>query len=251
MNKKLAGTLFVFNGNKYDYCYKEAIKSLLECCDKVFVLAGGDDNTFEDVYAMNENMDLTRLTQKMWYGQQGQEKLSYFQNFLIDLAHHSDYEYQFCLQADEIIHQKCYKEIHEAIKTGAEGYLIKRINLWKSPYLQLDVPHERMPCNTSIVRLAKTKYRSYSDGESLAVPVADSYFYEGINIWHYGFVRKKEIMKSKIVNMQEAVFLGTHDAKLDQCEVFNPDLWFNPDTELKLIDYPHPKIMKTWISTRP
>jgi len=266
---KLCGTLFVFNGNKFDYCFKEAIQCLLEFCDYVVVAAGGDDGTLEDILSMNEfdinkftlsspsvkswssdNMKVIEITQEEWDSQHGKEKLAYFTNIAIQTADKLGFEYQFNLQADEILSERSYTEVRLAVQGGAESYFCKRINLWQSPYLQLDVPHNRKPCSTEIVRLAKTRYRSVDDAESLGVPVIDTYFMNGIHIWHYGFVRKKEVMKSKIINMQESVFGVDHDKKLDECDVFNSKLWFDGD-DLKPIDYPHPKIMKEWIKTRP
>ena len=57
-------------------------------------------------------------------------------------------------------------------------------------------------------------------------------------------------MKAKIINMQTNVFGMEHDKKLDQCEIFNPKLWFDGD-DLEVIHSPHPKIMKEWVKTRP
>jgi hypothetical protein len=255
MSKKLAGTLFVFNGDLYDYSYMEAIQCLLEFCDYVIVAAGGEDNTHRSAsYIANKNyekMKVIHITKDHWGSQHGQEKLNYFTNICIAEAQRIGCEYQFNLQADEIVHEKSYPEIRKAISTGAEGFLIKRINLWQDCYHRLDVPHERMPCNTSIVRLAKTVHRSYGDAESLAVPYADAYFYNSIVMWHYGFVRKKEVMKDKIINMQCAVFeMADYDKKLNECDIFDSTLWFN-ESDLKIIDSPHPKIMKEWIKTRP
>ena len=255
MNKQLAGTLFIFCGNKFDYNYKEAIQCLLEFCDYVIVAAGGDDNTYRDVSFIGSRnyykMKVIHITQEHWDSQHGQEKLNYFTNVCIEEAERMGYEYQFNLQADECLVEKSYPEILKAMSTGAEGFLVKRINLWQDCYHQLDVPQERKPCSTAIVRLAKTNYRSYSDAESVAVPYADSYFYEGIKMFHYGFVRKKEVMKAKIINMQCNVFeMADHDAKLNDCEVFDSTLWFK-DEDLKIIESPHPKIMNEWIKTRP
>ena len=47
---KLAGTIFIRDGIKYDYCFKESIQCLLEFCDHVFVVdAGSTDGTIEEL----------------------------------------------------------------------------------------------------------------------------------------------------------------------------------------------------------
>jgi hypothetical protein len=248
---KLCGTLFVFCGNKFDYCYKEAIKCLLEFCDHVIVAAGGDDNTYEDILPMVcENLALIKITQEQWDEQHGREKLNHFTNICIREAERLGFQWNFNLQADEIVHEKSYLEIRKAIQNDREGFMCRRINLWKSPYLKLDVPQERKPCSTSIIRLCKSQYRSVDDAENIAVPLVELYYEAGIKIYHMGFVRKREVMKGKIINMQVGVFeMADYDNKLKDTEVFNPDLWFGED-DLKPIDEPLPKLIQQWAKER-
>ena len=252
---KLAGTLLVYMGNKFDYCYKEAIQCLLECTDHVFVLAGGDDDTFNDVIEMwgqSDKMTVAELTETRWNSINGKEKLSEFTNDVIGMAESAGYEYQFNLQADEIIHEKSYDAIHKAVETGQEGFMCNRINLWQNPYLQLKttLPANRMPCSYNIVRLAKTKYRSIDDAESLGVDNVNCDFLEQIRIYHMGFVRKRDVMKEKIIHIQEQIFLVDHDKKLDGSDIFIPQRWFDPQTDLKPIDEPLPKIIQNWAKER-
>ncbi len=254
MSKSLAGVLFVYNGEQFDYCYLQAIESLIGCTDHVFVVAGGTDSTLGNVlnkYALKVNVTVIYLSTEMWDMQHGKEKLNYFTNIGIEAAERAGYEYQFNLQADELLHEKSYAELRKAIETGAEGYMSTRVNLWHSPYLQLDVPQERKPCSTSIIRLAKTCYRSVDDAENIGVPFVDTYFEKGIRIYHMGFVRKREVMPSKIRHIQQQVFGMEHaDSKLDGMDIFDPTKWFNPKTDLKPIDEPLPKIIQNWAKER-
>lgn len=254
MVNTLAGCTFIRNGIEFDYSFVEAIKCLQEFCDHVFVVdAGSDDGTVDELKKLeNETTTIIYLTKQEWLAQHGKEKLSYFSNIAIKAAEDAGYNYQFYLQGDEILHQKSYPEVTKAIAVGQDGYMCNRINLWHSCYEQLDVPLERMPCSKSVIRLTKTKFRCVGDAENLEVPIVETYFESGIDIWHYGFVRRKEIMKAKIINMQQGVFaMSDYDKKLDQCDIFDSTLWFDPYRDLKPIDYPHPKIMKEWIKTRP
>lgn len=254
MGKSLAGTLFCYCGNKYDYNYKESIQCLLDFCDHVIVVAGGDDGTIEEVIELasknEDKINVIIITEEEWLGQVGKEKLNYFTNVAIQYADKLGFEYQFNLQADEILHENSYQAVRDTINTGGEAFMCKRINLWKTPYYELNVPHDRLPCSSEIIRLAKSNYRSYGDAESINAP-ANFDFVNKIQIWHYGFVRDKKIMKDKVINMQENVFGIEHDPKLDGIDIFEPDRWFNPATDLKIIDNPHPKIMQGWIKTRP
>jgi len=251
---KICGTLFVYNGNKYDYCFKEAIQSLLNFCDHVVVVAGGDDGTFTDcVFMFSESatkMTVLPISKEEWEGQTGKEKLNYFTNVAIEYADKLGFQYQFNLQADEIVHESSYSAIRAAISERAEGYMCRRFNLWASPYMQLDVPNTRLPCSNYVIRLSKVNYRSCGDAESIGVNNVDTAWAEKIKIYHMGFVRKREVMKSKIINMQESVFGIDHDKKLDQAEIFNPDFWFDPQKDLKPIDEPLPLLIQNWAKER-
>lgn len=251
---KLAGTTFIRNGETYDYCYMETIACLLEFCDHVFVVdAGSDDGTCEKIETIkNENLTLIKRPKEEWFEQEGtgRTKLCYFTDIAISAAKFTGFEYNFYLQCDEILHERSYEPVREAIKGNASGYLCKRVNLWDSPYTEINVPPNRMPCSNQVVRLAKTEYKSYGDAESLAVPSLDRSWVEQICIYHMGFVRKREVMKAKVINMQENVFeLGHHDPKLDLSETFNPEFWFSKD-ELEFIEEPLPLIIKNWAAER-
>jgi hypothetical protein len=249
----LGGSIFVRNGVKFDYCFKESILSLLEFCDKVScVVVEGEDETEEIVRQLesqNNKLIVTYLPQKEWDDQQGkaQSKLCYFTDIAISKL---ETDYNFYQQADEIVHESCYDEIRKVIESNEPAYFCTRINLWESPYLQLNVPQNRKPCSSEIIRLAKTEFRSYGDAESLAVPTADYSCVKDIRMYHMGFVRKREVMKAKVINMQEGVFeMGSHDVKLDQSEIFNPRLWFGPE-DLMPIDEPLPALIKEWAKER-
>lgn len=250
--KSLGGSLFIRNNFLYDYCAEQSIKSLLEFCDKVSVVdAGSSDGTVDmlkELEDANPNLIVTYLTEQDWINQQGKgfSKLCHFTDIAISKL---DTDYNFYQQADEITHEDCYDNIRRAVEQGYEAYSISRINLWQSPYLRLDVFGNRNPCSTRIVRLARTKYRSYGDAESLTAPAIDG-FAEAIRMYHLGFVRKREVMKAKIINMQEGVFeLGSHDVKLDGSDIFIPERWFGPE-DLKPIEEPLPAIIQKWAAER-
>ena len=249
---KLCGTLFIRNGIEFDYCFKESIQCLLEFCDYVIVVdAGSDDGTLEELQKIDSPiLKIISLPKSDWENQHGKEKLNFFTNVAIQEADRLGFTWNFNLQSDEIVHEDSYAAIREAIQYDHESIMCTRVNLWKSPYLQLNVPHSRMPCSSQILRLAKTSCRSYGDAESLQANTCTFDYVEKIRIYHMGFVRKKEVMKSKIINMQENIFNVPHDIKLDMEEVFNPDLWFNPEIDLKPITEKLPKIIEKWAQER-
>jgi len=250
MSKTLGGFLFIRDASLYDYCFIQAITSLAGCCDQVIVIAFTDNrqdyNAVIAQQATYTNIVVYELEPALWIDMHGKTKLANFQNIAAMML---DTDYQLLVQADEIIHPDSYTAIRQAIETGAEGLLCERVNLWGSPNTMLVVPQNRQPCSTQIIRLTKRGYWCYDDGESIAAP-ATADFVDKIKIIHYGFVRKREVMKAKIINMQEGVFaMAGHDHKLDQCEVFDPTLWFK-GSDLAPINFAHPPIMKDWVLER-
>lgn len=255
MSKTLGGSLFIRNGEKYDYCYKEALQCLLEFCDKVVVCvvptdddrgipgivqAAADVKGLDRVYIrVMQDIDWIRLDF------QGKHRLSIFTNYAIEML---DTDYVFNLQGDEIVDPSSYEWIRKAVNEGSEGYLCSRINLWGSPYTQLNVEHSRKPCSTEIVRLTKTCYRAYDDAESIAAPV-DSRYLDEIKIWHMGFVRKREIHPAKIREMQGNVFKCGVDPKLEGMDVFDSTKWFGPE-DLIPIRGELPPLIKNWAAER-
>ena len=248
MGKSLGGTVFIRNATEFDYCIRETILCLQDFCDKVVVLdAGSTDNTKDLILdVINGKTKVIELTNDDWFSQTGKQKLAYFTNVAIE---HLDTDYHFCLQADEILHEKSYEIVRDAIESGSEGVMCSRINLWGSPYMKLSVPQERKPCSTQVIRLAKTKYRSMDDSENLGAFPSFG-FYQDIRIYHMGFVRKREVMKAKITHIQKDVFQTEPDTKLNGMDIFNPYAWFDKEKDLTPIDEPLPKIIQQWAKER-
>jgi hypothetical protein len=251
---KLAGIQIVRNAIKYDYCFEESINSMLEVCDAVIVAyVESEDDTFERLIKMSsDRLFIIQLKEADWNLYPDKHRLSYITNIAIQHADRLGFPYILSCQADEVVHESSYPAIRRFIEKGGEAAIIRRVNLWKTPDFELNVPHERQPCNTQVLRLARSNFRAYDDAESLGLNTSHEVeFCDDIVLVHYGFVRKKEVMKSKIINMQQGVFgMIDYDKKLDECEVFNPDLWFDPTKDLKPISVTHPKIALDWVKNR-
>lgn len=246
----LGGTMFIIDGIKYDYCFVESIKSMKEFCDEVVVVdAGSNDGTIEVLQTLEDKKTkIIYLDREEWDSMSGFAKLNHFSNKAIaELTT----EWNYYQQSDEITHEKSYSSIMEAMHSGkADGYYISRINLWGSPFTKLNVHGARNPCSTIILRLAKSKYMTGGDAESIYCDDVNADYVDKIRMYHVGFVRKKEIMKSKIINMQCEVFgMADYDKKLDHAEVFDHRLWFNPE-DLEPIKEPLPRIISDWAINR-
>jgi len=256
-SKELAGVTFIRNAIEFDYHIIETIKSLLECCDHVFVVdAGSDDGTSELLSKFweeaNAPLDLIHLRPEDWFAQQGREKLSYFTNIAIEAAQKRGFEWVLYVQADEILHESSYEWARRAIQRHPEddGILCTRHNLWGDSQHRLNVPQAQKPCSTEVIRLAKSHCRAVGDAESLNGQCKWVYD-EEIVIFHTGFGRDKYKMIPKIKNMQVAVFqMGGYDPTLDQmADGFDPWINFSPEDVVK-ISGSLPKLIQDWANDR-
>lgn len=241
--------MFVIDGLKWDYPFEESILSMQEHCDEVIILDAGSRDGTAQVLKKHENAKtkVIYLDRTEWEEQKGWQKLNYFSNKAIaELTA----EWNFYQQSDEILHERCYNVVREAMESGkAESYLCARFNLWSSPYKMINVEGNRNPCSTAVVRLAKSKYMTGGDAESIHCDNVCSDYVNHIRLYHMGFVRSKEVHADKIRNMQANIFQVTPDVKLEGMTTFEPERWFS---EGDLIDIPEPlpRIIQSWARQR-
>ena len=246
----IGGAIFVYNGVKFDYCFEESIRCLQAFCDQVVVcVIRSDDGTLERCKALeNSKTKLVILDAELWDQTSGKERLSYFSNVAIS---NLDTDWVYYQQADEVTHESSFLAIRLACEVGSqqgiEGYLVHRLNLWNTPYQYLTCPLDRQPCSIHVIRLAKARYRCVGDAESLAVPNVQ--LLNQVEMFHMGFVRKMDVMKQKVIHMQEVVFGTPHDARLDASDVFEPLHYFQP-TDLSPIPLSLPRHVVEWANQR-
>jgi hypothetical protein len=258
MNKTLGGSTFVWRNNDQDYHIIETLECLYELCDEVSVVYGGNDGTLSVVgkWIMDKDwsaktIHAATISQKEWDSQKGREKLSHFSNLAIGML---TTDWNIYIQADEVLHEDSFPFVRAAIEDPqADGYLLRRLNLWKDPYHMLNVPQERKPVSTEVIRLAKTKFMCFDDAESLGVSgmVGVLGDIDNMQIYHSGFVRDKIKHLEKIRHMQMEVFLwGDYDVKAKHCSEFQPDRWFDPEKDLVPIPRPLPRFVQQWAQDR-
>lgn len=249
MSKRLGGSMFIVDGLKYDYCFAESIKSMKEFCDEIVVVdAGSFDGTTEVLKSLEDKKTkIIYLDREEWDSLKGWAKLNHFSNKAISEL---TTEWNYYQQGDEVTHEKCYGAIRSAIDSEiAEAYMVNRINLWGSPFKKLNVIGNRNPCSTQVVRLAKTKYMTFGDAESIYCDDVSAAYLDKIRMYHFGFVRSKVVHCEKIRNMQANIFNVGVDAKLEGMNVFDPYKWFSEE-DLVPIEEPLPALMQLWAMQR-
>ena len=249
MKKTLGAVMFVHNGETLDYNYRETIENMKSFADHVVVLdAGSTDGTAEICKQYeDEKTKVVCLTTAEWEAQRGKEKLAYFQNVA---KGYLDTDYYAVIQADEVLHEDSFPYLRAAMAIGVEAYMCHRANLWFNPWLELTVPQDRKPCSSQVIRLAKLQYDSTGDGESIDCHLVSMDFVKFIRIYHMGFVRDPEIMKKKVIYIQEKVFETPHDRRLDEDEKFNPHRYFDIERDVKPIPEELPESIQKWAEAR-
>lgn len=245
----LGGALFVFNGNKYDYCYRESITNLIDLCDKVVIcVIRSDDGTLEEVQKFaSDKVKIIILDDTMWFLLSGRDRLSHFSNIAIA---NLDTDWIYYAQADEITDESSFPYIRQAILSNATGFMVRRINLWNTPYQELIAKNQ--PCSTQVIRLGRNlpTFRCVDDAESCRVNPVDFSMVNKIIIWHMGFVRDRKVMKNKVINMLTGVFqFSEYDKKLDKADVYMPMDYFSPE-DLRPIHKPLSKYIEKWAEKR-
>lgn len=247
----IGGTIIVRNAIKQDYCIVEAIDSLSPAVDEVLVGdCGSDDGTAEMLLGSLKRWSNVKLVCGIdWECINGRERLS---KITTDLKNMLCTDWHFNLQADEILHEDSIHSILAAVRESREAYHVRRFNLWGSSktMVRLDLPKGK-PVSDVVCRLAKTRYDSFGDAESLNAPGARNRI-DSISIFHMGFVRDKKKHVGKILNMQGHVFKMNPDPRVikmqEEGRAFDPSEFFTPD---QLEPAPElPKYIKEWAKER-
>lgn len=247
--KTLGSIAFIHNGIEFDYNFEQTIHNMQAFADQVVVLDAGSTDGTAEVCKRYEDYKTKVICLPLadWEAQTGKEKLAYFQN---KAKEYLDTDYYLCMQMDEILHESSFRAVREAIQWGYEAFMCKRLNLWFDAYTILNVEQGRKPCSTEVIRLAKVKYDSVGDGESIDCPEVNFGLIDAIRIYHLGFVREMAVMKEKVIHMQEKVFVTPHDSRLDEDVQFNPDRYFNREKDSIPLFEPLPRHIQKWAEER-
>lgn len=257
----LGGYMFVSKGIDFDYPFCEAIESLLPICDQVAVTFFTDEDyeLFKQKFPNEPKIKTCKLVQSRFDESVGKERLALWQNFTKNML---TTDWQFLLQGDEILHENSYDLIRTAInRNDQEAYIVRRFNLWGDTCHYINYPKliaegrsGELPCSNHTGRLAKIKYDSWGDGESLDAPFCHDYM-ETIKTYHMGFTRdKRKMVQAKIVMQKEIFALGYFDPRF-QHDIDHNDGKFDPYTrfsreDLTPISEPLPKVIQAWADER-
>ena len=199
---KVCGFTIVKNAVLYDYPVLEAIKSALPLVDK-FIVALGDGEDDTENFIRTIDSDKIEFVYSVWSkNNKNGHFLGVETNKAIDKISE---EYTWCiyLQSDEVLHEKDYPEIREAMEKhkdnlDVDGFLFNWKHFWGS-YDYLGFGRKWYRREMRIIRNNK-KIRSWHDAQGFRK--VDGEKPTGVkldaHVYHYGWVRSPLLMKKKV-----------------------------------------------------
>lgn len=225
----LSGFVPIRNGISLDYCFREAIQSLLPICDEV--IACDSDSTDGTSWALKQWAELEpklRVINYPWPRLPTPDEVErddlarppgnprMLITWLNFAREHCKFDTQITLDADEVIDPRAYPGIKTAVEDRIPRWF-RRINFWGSP--NWEAPHGTV-CGERVVKMGPTTMETCSDeprpeGEPEIRRLAQ----DGPNlvVWHLGFLREQKAFLRKSRVMQGALH-NCYDPRLREAE---------------------------------
>lgn len=250
--KGLGGYVCVRNGNSLDYCWQEAVSSLLQVCEKVIICdSDSTDGTREEADRWTDIEPRLTVINYPWPDPKG--KTSWWVDWLNFARENLDTPMQVYVDADEVLYlnPEAHTILEDAV-ANKKSLRVDRLNFWK------DARHlipDGFAVGKFVVRVGPSNYESVSDeprhkGERKIIDEAIDA--PEIKIYHMGFLRKKEAFYSKSKVVLHA-FFNRWDTRLEVAEQQNKELWESEcEFSDKLVSFngTYPESVIKWLKAR-
>lgn len=248
----MTGILLSRNLEKFDYCWRESLASVVAFCDRVIVMdCGSDDGTDLLLKKEQEKYSTVDLAlNQPWEVSNNHTRLEILYNQLRSMVKTPWY---FLAQADEVVHENSQTAIRAIVLGAIPGntFYCRRMNFWRdfNHYVSFDAKNK--PCGDSIIRLGKQDVPVCGDAESICASSPNSHFKDKILIFHYGYVRNGAKLIDKAIDLQSWFWGpgGRVDPEVIKMKngdgIFDPSAWHN-DEVTELVGT-HPKYAEQWI----
>lgn len=242
---KVSGFTIIRNAVKNDYPVVEAITSVLPICDEFVVAVGkSDDATYELI--KNIPSDKIRIIETVWDDTLREGGRTFALE--TDKAYQAispDTEWCFYIQADEVLHEKYYDTVRDAMirfkdEKSIDGLLFN----YKHFYGSYDYVGESWQWYRREIRIIRNNKNifSYKDAQGfrkkpsakLNVKLIDAYIY------HYGWVKDPRLMQKKINNWYK---FYRDDSWINNHVVPDQEFDYGNVSSLELFTGSHPKVM--------
>lgn len=245
----IGGLIMVRNGISLDYCFEASIQSLLPVVDQLVVSdSDSNDGTADKLADMAAANPKIKLVNRPWTQPHG-ESYHWWTDWINFAREHLTTDFQLQLDADEVLHENSYDEIRRAAEEGPDTALLcHRHNFWNDLHHLCPIGRT---CSHLVVRFGPQRCWMSSDemhpeGEPEIRQLARP---SNVEIFHYGFIRRREALLDKCRVVLDAYF-GRYDDRLVEAEK-NPDKpWqdYAPyDVPLREYRGSHPAAAHQWL----
>jgi hypothetical protein len=242
---KVSGFTIIRNAVKNDYPVVEAITSVLPICDEFVVAIGkSDDATLELI--QNIPSDKIRIIETVWDDtlREGGRTFALETDKAFQ-AISADSDWCFYIQADEVLHEKYYDTVRDAMirfrdDKSVDGLLFN----YKHFYGSYDYVGESWQWYRREIRIIRNNKNifSYKDAQGfrkkpnqkLNVKLIDAYIY------HYGWVKDPRLMQKKINNWYK---FYRDDSWINNHVVPDQEFDYGNVSSLELFTGSHPEVM--------
>lgn len=245
----IGGICCIRNPTSLDYCIEASVASLLPICDQIILCdSDSNDGSAEKLSELAAANPKIKLINRPWR-QAHRESYVWWTDWINFAREHLTTDFQIQLDADEVLHENSYEEIRRAAESGPNAALTcHRHTFWRD--LHHLVPHGRT-CGELVTRFGPQRCWMCSDeihteGEPEIRQLAKM---SNVEIFHYGFLRKREALFAKCRVMLEAYF-GTYDSRLDEAEKHPDQHWedfCNHGVPLREFRGSHPIAAHQWL----
>ncbi len=210
---KLTGLVCVRNGTELDYCWREAVASLLPVCEEVLICdSDSTDGTSDSILGWESQEPKIRSINYPWPRPHQNE--FFWVEWLNWARQHVKTELLLQLDADEVIPPSSYPMIDSLKETG-ESALFRRFNFWNDPH---HLAPDNRCCGTMVARMGRSNLYLPSDEPNPRVHPnlrTHAQQFPTLEIFHYGFIRDPKAFVKKSVTVQNA-FFGSCDSRITE-----------------------------------
>jgi len=246
----LGGNVCVRNAKKLDYCWVQAVQSLLNVCDKVILCdCDSDDGTRQEIDEWVKREPKLIPLNFPWTDPKGTS--DWYPEWINYSRQHLPTDMHIQLDADEILHESDYGKIRKAAE-DRKILIFNRLNFWTDH--QHLIP-EGFCCGTKVLRIAPTNMPIPSDYPySPAAETMRLAEHSDIRVFHYGFIREKAAFFRKAREVLR-IWANAYDPRLEAAEKYDGHWSKSPGVtgwENKLVEYngDHPQLIKEWLKIR-
>lgn len=256
----ISGFSFCRNLVKLDYPFEESIRSLLPLVDE-FVIAVGDSE--DDTLARIERIGDPRIKiiKTVWDTKLNKDGLIYAQQTNIALENcNPNSDWAIYLQGDEVLHEKDYPGILQAMKTykndrSVLGLMMRYIH-FVVDYWNIDPWAYRRS-----IRVIRPDGSVKSVGDAIGFARSSDSLYIGKkqkklwrwspgHIYHYGWVKDPKLLREKMLHKVDWYLEGKASEKDREIRTVDNFLPENYDI-LKSFNGSHPSVMRERVDSFP